>query len=71
MHSRSQDIVDALVAGLASGMDSNHVPADVRWAIANWPDDAQRGEVTGSATGIASADLCSIRSGDGPPSWGR
>jgi len=27
-------------------MDSNHVPADVRWAIANWPDDAQRGEVT-------------------------
>ncbi|MGH3975020.1 MAG: DDE-type integrase/transposase/recombinase [Pseudonocardiaceae bacterium] len=27
-------------------MDSNHVAADVRWAIANWPDDAERGEVT-------------------------
>jgi transposase InsO family protein len=26
-------------------MDSNSVPADVRWAIANWPDDAARGEV--------------------------
>jgi len=26
-------------------MDSNHVPADVRWAIANWPDDAERGEI--------------------------
>ena len=28
------------------GMDFNHVPADVRWAIANWPDDAERGAVT-------------------------
>lgn len=27
-------------------MDFNHVPADVRWAIANWPDDAERGAVT-------------------------
>ncbi|MFD4328562.1 integrase core domain-containing protein [Nocardioides sp. NPDC058538] len=27
-------------------MDSNHVAADVRWAIANWPDDAERGAVT-------------------------
>lgn len=29
-----------------SGMDSNTVPADVRWAIANWPEDAERGEVS-------------------------
>ncbi|WP_402378214.1 integrase core domain-containing protein [Isoptericola rhizosphaerae] len=27
-------------------MDFNHVPADVRWAIANWPEDAERGAVT-------------------------
>ena len=27
-------------------MESNHVPADVRWAIANWPDDVERGEVS-------------------------
>lgn len=27
-------------------MDSNTVPADVRWAIANWPENAERGEVT-------------------------
>ena len=27
-------------------MDFNHVPADVRWAIANWPQDAERGAVT-------------------------
>ncbi|MGH2617881.1 MAG: integrase core domain-containing protein, partial [Thermomicrobiales bacterium] len=27
-------------------MDFNHVPADVRWAIANWPEDAKRGAVT-------------------------
>ncbi|WP_162149341.1 integrase core domain-containing protein [Arthrobacter sp. Br18] len=27
-------------------MDSNTVPADVRWAIANWPEDAERGEVS-------------------------
>ncbi len=27
-------------------MESNHVPADVRWAIANWPDDAERGAVS-------------------------
>lgn len=27
-------------------MDFNHVPADVRWAIANWPDTAERGAVT-------------------------
>ena len=26
-------------------MDSNYVPADVRWAIANWPENAERGEV--------------------------
>ncbi|TQL63738.1 transposase InsO family protein [Rarobacter faecitabidus] len=26
-------------------MESNCVPADVRWAIANWPSDAERGEV--------------------------
>jgi hypothetical protein len=25
-------------------MESNHVPADVRWAIANWPDDVERGD---------------------------
>lgn len=30
----------------ASGMDSNTVPADVRWAIANWPENAERGEVS-------------------------
>ncbi|WP_242608121.1 hypothetical protein [Xylanimonas ulmi] len=29
-----------------SGMDFNHVPADVRWAIANWPGDAERGAVS-------------------------
>lgn len=28
-------------------MDFNHVPADVRWAIANWPEDTERGAVTG------------------------
>jgi transposase InsO family protein len=27
-------------------MDFNHVPADVRWAIANWPEDTERGAVT-------------------------
>jgi hypothetical protein len=27
-------------------MDFNHVPADVRWAIANWPEDAERVAVT-------------------------
>lgn len=27
-------------------MDSNTVPADVRWAIANWPESAERGEVS-------------------------
>ena len=27
-------------------MDFKHVPADVRWAIANWPEDAERGAVT-------------------------
>lgn len=27
-------------------MDSNTVPADMRWAIANWPENAERGEVT-------------------------
>jgi putative transposase len=27
-------------------MDFSHVPADVRWAIANWPEDAARGAVT-------------------------
>ena len=27
-------------------MESNHVPADLRWAIANWPDDAERGQVS-------------------------
>lgn len=27
-------------------MDFNHVPADVRWAIAQWPQDAERGAVT-------------------------
>lgn len=27
-------------------MDFNHVPADVRWAIANWPEAAERGAVT-------------------------
>ena len=27
-------------------MDFNHVPADVRWAIANWPDNSERGAVT-------------------------
>ena len=27
-------------------MDFNHVPANVRWAIANWPEDAERGAVT-------------------------
>ena len=27
-------------------MDFNHVPADVRWAIANWPKDTERGAVT-------------------------
>lgn len=27
-------------------MDSNTVPADVRWAIANWPENAERGEVS-------------------------
>ena len=27
-------------------MESNHVPADVRWAIANWADDVERGEVS-------------------------
>lgn len=27
-------------------MDFNHVPADVRWAIANWPDETERGAVT-------------------------
>lgn len=27
-------------------MNSNTVPADVRWAIANWPEDSERGEVT-------------------------
>lgn len=27
-------------------MDSNTVPADVRWAIANWPENADRGEVS-------------------------
>lgn len=26
-------------------MDSNTVPADVRWAIANWPETTERGEV--------------------------
>ncbi len=26
-------------------MDFNHVPADVRWAIANWPEDTERGAV--------------------------
>jgi hypothetical protein len=26
-------------------MDSNRVPADVRWAIAKWPENAERGEV--------------------------
>jgi putative transposase len=31
---------------LVSGMDFNHVPADVRWAIANWPEDTERGAVT-------------------------
>ena len=30
----------------ASAMDSNTVPADVRWAIANWPENAERGEVS-------------------------
>lgn len=27
-------------------MDSNTVPADTRWAIANWPENAERGEVS-------------------------
>lgn len=27
-------------------MDVKHVPADVRWAIANRPDDAERAAVT-------------------------
>ncbi len=27
-------------------MDFNHVPADVRWAIAHWPEAAERGAVT-------------------------
>ena len=27
-------------------MDFNHVPADVRWAIANWPENTERGAVT-------------------------
>lgn len=27
-------------------MDSNIVPVDVRWAIANWPENADRGEVS-------------------------
>ena len=27
-------------------MGSNHVPADVRWAIANWPVNAERGAIT-------------------------
>ena len=31
---------------LVSGMDFNHVPADVRWAIANWPENTERGAVT-------------------------
>lgn len=35
-----------MTCGFASGMDFNHVPADVRWAIANWPQDAERGAVT-------------------------
>ncbi len=26
-------------------MDFHHVPADVRWAIANWPEDTERGAV--------------------------
>jgi hypothetical protein len=35
-----------LACVLVSGMDFNHVPADVRWAIANWPEDTERGAVT-------------------------
>jgi putative transposase len=27
-------------------MDSNTVPADVRWTIANWPENAERGEAS-------------------------
>jgi len=36
----------ALACVFVSGMDFNHVPADVRWAIANWPGDAERGAVS-------------------------
>lgn len=32
--------------GFLSGMDSNTVPPDVRWSIANWPQNAERGEVS-------------------------
>lgn len=47
MDSVSHDIVvTSPGAGVLSGMDSNTVPPDVRWSIANWPQDAERGEVS-------------------------
>jgi putative transposase len=42
----AHDFVVSWACVLVSGMDFNHVPADVRWAIANWPEDAERGAVT-------------------------
>ncbi|MDQ1292882.1 MAG: putative transposase [Actinomycetota bacterium] len=46
MHSLSRDIVDRWVGLCACRMDSNTVPADVRWAIANFPDSPERGAVS-------------------------
>jgi hypothetical protein len=56
--------VDRRVGLCASGMDSNTVPADVRWAIANFPDGPERGAVSSFCrrNGISRSALAKIRS---------
>lgn len=37
--------MDGSVRGSASAINFNHVPAEVQWAITNWPDDLERGSM--------------------------